>query len=204
MLLTKLLQATVSPALNRERFRILKQRRIDQLANNHKDKPYDQALSRQAELLLSDLWTNDQELAATQALSYDDLKAFSQRFVRQLDPVMLVHGNLSRASALNMETLVEGLLKGSDAIKVARPAVHALPEQQDLHFRWPVDHNDTGYVRYLQGKDSSFTEQGRYLLLGQLISTPFYESIRTQAAVGLYRLRHALPVAGNTRAGPGD
>ena len=47
-----------------------------------------------------------------------------------------------------------------------------------------VDHPDTGYTLYTQGKNTSFEERARFRLLAQIISSPFYEEIRTTRQLG--------------------
>lgn len=54
-----------------------------------------------------------------------------------------------------------------------------------------MDHPDTGYTLYMQGADTSFAERARYRLLAQIISSPFYEDIRTNRQLGY--IVYAMP-----------
>jgi len=47
-----------------------------------------------------------------------------------------------------------------------------------------VDHPDTGYTLYVQGENTSFEERAAFRLLGQIISSPFYEALRTNRQLG--------------------
>ncbi|HCW91758.1 MAG TPA: peptidase M16, partial [Marinobacter sp.] len=47
-----------------------------------------------------------------------------------------------------------------------------------------IDHPDTGYTLYMQGPDTSYQQRARYRLLGQVISSHFYEEIRTNRQLG--------------------
>ncbi len=185
VLLEKVLAAVMHPQLTEEQFRIHKQQLLDSLRNARQNQPYNQAMSRAQELLLSNLWTEDARLKAAQKLELADLKDFSSRFGKALQPVMLAHGNLSRASALTLASMASALtMDQAKQVDVARTRIFSLPSGTPLHFRWTVDHPDTGYVRYFQGSDTGFRQQARFMLLGQILSAPFYDALRTQQQLG--------------------
>jgi len=185
VLLEKVLAAVMHPQLSEAQFRIHKQQLLESLKNTRQNQPYNQAMSRTQELLLSNLWTDDARLKAARDLKLADLKRFSTRFGKALQPVMLAHGNLTRASALTLANMSTALtMEHAKLVDVPRTRVFSLPTNSNLHFRWPVDHPDTGYVRYFQGSDTSFRQQADFLLLGQVLSSPFYDSLRTRQQLG--------------------
>ena len=47
-----------------------------------------------------------------------------------------------------------------------------------------VSHPDTGYTLYVQGDTTATSERAVYRLLGQIISSPFYEELRTNRQLG--------------------
>jgi len=61
--------------------------------------------------------------------------------------------------------------------------VRQLPDNETL-VSIDVDHPDTGYTLYMQGDNTSFEERARFRLLAQIISSPFYEEIRTTRQMG--------------------
>ena len=185
VLLEKVLQALMQPNFDPQQFRIHKQQLLDSLSNARNNMPYQQALDRTQELLLSNLWDEQSRLKAAHALTLQDLEHFSRQFGKALEPVMLVDGNLSRASALGLASMVNALaLNHARAVEVPRSRVHALPTDTSLHFRWPVNHPDTGYVRYIQGTSTQYRERASFMLLGQILSSPFYDSLRTRQQLG--------------------
>ena len=185
VLLEKVLSALLHPELSPEQFRIHKQQLLDALNNGRHDPPYEQALSRLQELLLSNLWTEKARLAAAKDLRLEDLKGFSARFAKALEPVMLVNGNLTRASALNLTNLVDAMaMKDARLVQVARSRLYSLPADSPLQYRWQVDHPDTGYVHYYQGQNSRYALRAQFLVLGQILSAPFYDSLRTRQQLG--------------------
>ena len=74
-------------------------------------------------------------------------------------------------------------LSGSRTTDVPRSHVRRLPPGE-TRVSLTVDHPDTGYTLYLQGDDTGFAERARFRLLAQLISSPFYEDIRTNRQLG--------------------
>ena len=195
LLLTKVLQAIAHPSLKEERFRIERQQLIDNLRNSHKAIPYQQAMNQTQHLLISNLWSSDQQLAAARKVTFTDLKAYATGFSKQLHLVMLAHGNLTAAGALNMAQTSQAILLGnSERVDVPRSQIHALPAKADLHFDWPVDHPDTAYVRYIQGRNNSDAERARFLLMGQMLSSPFYNALRTQQQLGYIVFATPFPI----------
>ncbi len=64
-----------------------------------------------------------------------------------------------------------------------RSNIRQLPEGQTRAVL-DVAHQDTGYTLYLQGNDTSYEERARFRLLAQIVSSPFYEEIRTTRQLG--------------------
>jgi insulysin len=75
------------------------------------------------------------------------------------------------------------VLQDAEITEVARSQVKELPQGETTE-SIPVNHPDTGYTLYLQGTDTGFDERARYRLLGQVISSPFYEELRTNRQLG--------------------
>jgi insulysin len=183
-LLDALLKTTMDTELLETRFQIHRRQLIESLENARKDKPYNQALGLLSERLLKDLWPLEERLETARGLSFEDLEAFVPRFLSELDPVMLAHGNLTPAAGLNLGSLVKARLsEKTDFIVVPRSEVRRL-ESASNHLTLPVTHPDTGYVRYIQGADTSYDARAGYRLLSQLVSTPFYHSLRTEQQLG--------------------
>ena len=108
--------------------------------------------------------------------------AFGRELVRQTDPVMLAHGNLTEASALNLARQVKPWYW--TAGNAQRWNAQHPPATGRTNRRKDVAHQDTGYTLYLQGHDTSYEEQARFRLLAQIVSNPFYEEIRTTRQLG--------------------
>lgn len=183
-LLDSLLQTTLNTRLDKDRFELHRQQLIDSLENTRKDKPYTQALGLLSEKLITDLWPLNEQLEAARSLTFEDLQAFVPRFLEKLDPVMLAHGNLTPAAALNLGSQVSArLTQKAEFTDVERTDVRRL-EPGTTALTLPVKHSDTGYVRYVQGADTSYPARAGYRLAAQLVGTPFYHSLRTEQQLG--------------------
>lgn len=183
-LMNRILSQFSAPTITEQRFNIARQQLIDGLMNQSRDRPVEQASEVIQSALIEGAWTTGEKLAAARQVTFDELQRFTHTLTSQVDPVMLVHGNLTEASALNLANMAKALvLEDSKLTEVPRSGVRSLPKgETDATVQ--VDHPDTGYVLYLQGDSTSFAERARFMLLGQIIGAPFYEQIRTQQQLG--------------------
>ncbi|MCH8499541.1 MAG: insulinase family protein [Marinobacter sp.] len=182
-LLGQVLLQVAEPRITEARFETARQRLMDNLRNNSRQRPFQQASQLIQNLLLENTWTDEEKLAAAEQLTVDDLRAYAIRFATSADPVMLVHGNLTEAAALNLANQAHALVLDSRAhVEVPRSQVRRLGQAHTP--RLQVEHPDTGFVLYVQGANRSYQERAIYRLLSQIASSPFYESLRTQQQLG--------------------
>ncbi|KAA1171199.1 peptidase M16 [Marinobacter salinexigens] len=183
-LINQILLQVANPALTTQRFEIARQNLVDNLQNKAKNRPVEQTSEFIQTALIEGAWSTEAKLEAAQQVTLEELKSFSDTFLAKVDPVMLAHGNLSEASALNLSRQVQAfVLKGSEPTKVKRSQVRQLPDDE-TRVDLAVSHPDTGYTLYMQGENTSFEERARFRLLAQIISSPFYEDIRTNRQLG--------------------
>lgn len=183
-LLNRILFQVGDPLLTEQRFRIARQNLIDNLQNQAKNRPVEQTSEFVQTALIEGAWSTDEKLAAAREITLDELRSFARNLLTEVDPVMLAHGNVTESYALNLARQVEAIvLDDSRLAEVPRSQVRQLPGEEIL-VSLVVDHPDTGYTLYMQGDNTSFAERARYRLLGQIISSPFYEEIRTNRQLG--------------------
>lgn len=184
VLLGRVLTQVADPLLSARRFDIARNQLLDSLRNKAKARPVEQTGEFVQTTLIEGAWSIDAQIAAAENVRFEDLQRFATRFLDQLDPVMLAHGNLTEAAALNLAQQVNAfLLDHSESVTVARNGVRELPAGE-TRIALEVHHPDTGYTLYLQGQNTGYDERARYRLLSQLIAAPFYEDIRTQRQMG--------------------
>jgi len=183
-LMARLLTQVADPTLTEQRFRIARQNMIDSLQNKAKERPVQQTSERIQSLLIEGAWSTEEKLKAAREVTLDELSSFADAFLSQVDPVMLAHGNMTQASALNLTSRIHAMvLDESELVTVERSHVRALPEGETV-LPMEVDHPDTGYTLYVQGDNTGFEERATFRLLGQIISSPFYEELRTNRQLG--------------------
>lgn len=183
-LANQILLEFANPALTEQRFRIARQNLMDALENKSKERPVQQTSEFVQTALLEGTFPAEERLAAARDVTLNELRGFAGSFLARTDPVMLAHGNLTQASALNMARQVQALvLNDHQRTNVDRARIRQLPPSQTAA-HLAVEHPDTGYTLYLQGNNTSYAERARYRLLAQIISSPFYEEIRTTRQLG--------------------
>ena len=183
-LLRQILQQVANPELTQQRFNIARQNLVDSLVNESRNRPSEQIANYIQTALLEGAWQTEDKLNAAQKVTLNDLQAFQQQLVTGLDPVMLVHGNLSAASALNMAQQTRALIMAdSQYTNVERSRIRQIPTGE-TRVSMDISHPDAGYALYLQGTNTSLAERAQYRLLTQIVRSPFYKNIRTQRQLG--------------------
>lgn len=156
----------------------------DDLANAAERPPYEIASGRVQEQLLENVFPHAARLREARRIEPDDLRRYTQRFYRALDPVMLVHGNMTRAAALNIRSRVTSrVMDEVESTEVPRTRVRKLAEGEQV-VDVSVRHSDQGYLRYFQGQDGDYATRAEFRLIAQLLSSPFYERLRTNQQMG--------------------
>jgi len=157
---------------------------VDSLVNESRNRPSEQIANYIQTALLEGAWQTEDKLNAAQKVTLNDLQAFQRQLVTGLDPVMLVHGNLSAASALNMAQQTRALIMAdSQYTNVERSRIRQIPAGE-TRVSMDISHPDAGYALYLQGTNTSLAERAQYRLLTQIVRSPFYKNIRTQRQLG--------------------
>ncbi|MDO6443602.1 insulinase family protein [Marinobacter sp. 2_MG-2023] len=183
-LMNRILMQVSAPDITRQRFDIARQNMIDGLKNKAKDRPVEQTSEFIQTALMEDTWSTEEKLQAAREVTLDELRSFAETLLSQVDPVLMAHGNITEAYTLNLAQQIDAIVLGkSDFVEVERSRMRKLPAEEML-VSLNVDHPDTGYTLYMQGKNTSFEERARFRLLAQIISSPFYKDIRTTRQLG--------------------
>ncbi len=184
-LLTRIVETLRHPRIDAERFAILKERRLRALRNVKHDRPYSRAMSELTRLLLDPSWTEAERIAALEPLSAGDLRAFIPRLLAGVGVTALSHGDVYRGEALALARIVDAsLLDGSEPAPVADGQVVRLSAGDRYLRDLEVEHDDSAIVAYFQGPDKNMATRGRFALLSQVLSSPFYNDLRTEQQLG--------------------
>jgi secreted Zn-dependent insulinase-like peptidase len=191
VLMTRILTQVASPDITEQRFDIARDRLIDNLMNKAKNRPVDQTSEYIQTALIEGTWSTQDKLEAARSVTVDELRSFADNFLSEVDPVMLAHGNLTEATALNLARQVNAsVLRNSKLTDVPRSRLRELPGSETVA-GIAVDHPDTGYTLYAQGNNTSFAERATYRLLAQIVASRFFDELRTNQQLGY--IVYAMP-----------
>jgi secreted Zn-dependent insulinase-like peptidase len=108
---------------------------------------------------------------------------------------VLSHGNRRADEALAMAQTVNRVLRHN--AEVAEPAsidVVQLNPQETLVQTLELEHDDSAVTLYLQGEDTQPGTRAAYMLLGEMLSAPFYTELRTEQQLGYVVFASAMPL----------
>ena len=182
--LVETLRGLVDSEFQQSRFDDLKRRYRDQLLNQFKDKPVSQ-LQRLLYRALMPEPSLDEKVAAVDKLTLQELKNFARKLYQKAELRVLSHGNVSESQAIALAQKIAQVLaiKNSGAFAPDTQIVR-LEAGDQLRLDASIEHNDSAYIRYLQGPDDSFSTRAATALLAEILSAPFYTQLRTEQQLG--------------------
>lgn len=193
-LLNQVVQTLKHPQISEERFTFIKHEMIRDLNNFNHKRPYKQILSELTSLLLQNYWDNQQQLAALETVELADLREFTPVLLGKLEIIALAHGNVYREEVLEVASALEDmLLKGSQPGTVPAGQVVKL-QGQEMVRQLSIDHGDSAISVYFQGADTSFRSKAEFKLLAYVLSSPFFQDLRTEQQLGYVVFSAALPI----------
>ncbi|WP_456376521.1 insulinase family protein [Thiolapillus sp.] len=185
VLLEKVLSTLKNPDLPEDRFQLYKDKRQRNLANQALERPYVQILGERSRRLLTPSWSPEQKLEALESLRRKDLQAYASHLFDQVEVRVLAYGNITAKEAEAMNAVLNReLLSASRLTDVPEPRLTIIPKGETLSYRYAVDHPDSAVVISYQGDEKSIAEQARWRLLGQILASPFFNSLRTEQQLG--------------------
>ena len=180
ILLSDILEALAHPQWDAARFERIQQGLSRDMSNFAQQYPFRQVMAS-FNAMIKGQWTPLQKVAAVENLSMPELKLFADKLMRNLSLEVLISGNHDQKSAAK---LVSDLSTWAELKQVrVKQSVAKLPLGQQLA-QIPVDHTDAAVMLYLQGRDDSLTERAHILLVGEMLASPFYTSVRTEKQLG--------------------
>lgn len=195
ILLEAVLKAFVDADFDQERFDIIKAEMIRGLENAGIQMPYVRLYQKVQGLLVSPHWSEDQQIAALEAISLDEVEAFIPRMLQDLNLQAFYHGNVLEADARHMLDIVTRYLDVTPAtVDPPFGVVTKMPAGERVELEVDVDHDDSAIVIYMQGPDDSLRTQATVTLLGTILRTPFFDTLRTEQQLGYVVSAGTMPV----------
>lgn len=180
LLLADILAVLTRPEWDEQRFNQLKEARLRRWSNFQREYPFRQLMSGLYSML-SGRWMPTQKVPVLEQVDMQRLQSFVADLFREGELRILVSGNHSEQGAAEFVELVSESLNLKD---VSNPSRVARLEVAALGAQLPVDHDDAALVLYVQGADDSLEERARFALLGEMLSAPFYNDLRTEKQLG--------------------
>lgn len=185
VLLERVLATMTDLEVRPDRFEHFRSELLRDLRNTRQDRPYQQAMAELRRLLETSEFPLDDLIEATEAADRAALLEWMPRALEGPRTVALFHGNLTRDRALALaEALAEGVAAPDAPGATLDPALVRLPEAEAVHRRVEIDHPDAALALYVQGRDQSWDERARYGLLAHMLSTPYFNALRTERQFG--------------------
>ena len=193
-LANKMLDQLLATEIQPDQFQRIQQSLEQSLANQSRDRLPQQMVRQLFTQSISPAWTAEQQLDALQEIQHQDLVAFIPSFTSQLYIQLLAWGNTSNEA---IEQLAEDLQERLKP-ELTREEVDLLQVRQIPAGQWSqkldIDHNDRGLLFYIQGRDTSPSEEAHLRLLSQLQSAAFFHELRTEQQLGYAVFSNYLPL----------
>jgi insulysin len=182
-LLEDILGALENPQWEQARFDRIQQTMFRELNNFRREYPFRQVVASLYSMIKGQ-WTALQKASAVNQLTMPELAGMVEGLSANLQLKVLISGNHSQQSA---EAVVASLSSWTElkALQPSQSVVKLLPASQKAYSaQIPVDHNDAALMLYVQGRNDSLRERAHMLLIGEMLSAPFYTSLRTEKQLG--------------------
>lgn len=159
---------------------------LRQYNNMSMDSPYRKLMKQLPAMVFSPYWTPEvlaETLTQTDRAQYDEASAVLFDDARL---EVLVYGNYDKKSAIKIGKRLEKLVSGKKAARDVDPnkVVKLAGGAENFWLSLPVEHADAGVVYYVQGLDDLLVTNAKMQVLQQLVSTPFYATLRTEKQLG--------------------
>jgi insulysin len=161
------------------------------LENNLKARPFQRTVAELKNFLIDPSFSDTDLLPLLSDVTLKDVQAFAAGFDSKLASVTYVHGAMSAEDAQQLGALVSHYYPA----RIAYPATSRLVHTPKGKYQQEVsqDHPDKVMTLYIQGTDSSDLERAEFGLLAQMISSPYYQYMRTEQQLGYIVFATALP-----------
>ena len=181
-LMERLLASMKAPQVSEQQFARYKASLQRRLENQLKSKPYERSIAELKQWLYQPSFSEQQLLSALDNVSLEDVTTFGQSLQQASATRFYVHGNLNREQS---NAIADQLKAQYPPVKseMVTTRITRVPDGQFQH-DMGLDHQDTNITLYVQGSDNSDMTRARMALLGQILSAPYYQYMRTEQQLG--------------------
>ncbi|XP_067091869.1 insulin-degrading enzyme isoform X1 [Osmerus mordax] len=191
ILLRKIIEKMATFEIDEKRFDIIKEAYMRSLNNFRAEQPHQHAMYYLRLLMTEVAWTKDELKEALDDVTLARLKAFIPQLLSRLHIETLLHGNITKESALGMMQMVEDKLIEHAHTKPLLPSqLIRYREVQVPDGGWYVYqqrnevHNNCGIEIYYQTDMQSTHDNMLLELYCQIINEPCFNTLRTKEQLG--------------------
>ncbi|XP_059421799.1 insulin-degrading enzyme isoform X1 [Carassius carassius] len=191
ILLKKIIEKMATFEIDEKRFDIIKEAYMRSLNNFRAEQPHQHAMYYLRLLMTEVAWTKDELRDALDDVTLPRLKAFIPQLLSRLHIEALLHGNITKQSALGMMQMLEDTLIEHAHTKPLLPSqLIRYREVQVPDGGWYVYqqrnevHNNCGIEIYYQTDMQNTHENMLLELFCQIISEPCFNTLRTKEQLG--------------------
>ena len=186
--------------VNEEEFSRYKAQLKRRLENQLKAKPYERTISELRRWLRNPSFSQQELIAALETVSLNDILAFNNRLKQSLYIDSYVHGTLEPKAAKAISEVLKQAYQPT-GIRIPPAKIGRVPNNQKQERDKISVKNSNQYIQtieqqhpdnaaslYIQGqqfeKMTSDKARAHYALLAQIISSPYYQWLRTEKKLG--------------------
>jgi secreted Zn-dependent insulinase-like peptidase len=176
------------------RFAGIKSELLRELGNSRRDRPYTQLAEALQNALVRNSWPDETLAAALDGVGPADLERWLAGLREGAAIEVLAHGNFLPDEALALGERIRGGLRVSGTPAAPAIEVRELAAGEAGAMR-PIDHPDSAAILYLQGRATDRAERARIALAGQMLSSAFFDELRTERQLGYAVFLQPMPLA---------
>ena len=170
---------------NAARFGDIKRAALRDWENARRKAPYSFLYDEVKHLLYRPDWSDAELLAAAASVRLSDLMGYRREFLSALRARLLVYGSSSPEQARGLLDALAPVLRGAgEDVAVPEAGLVELGSQERWRHAVSLPHSDAAIAYYVQGDGDSNEQRVRMGLTGQIIATPYYQSLRTDQQFG--------------------
>ena len=172
--------------VSEEEFQRYKAQLKRRLENQLKAKPYERTISELRRWLRNPSFSQQEMIAALETVTLKDVLAFNQRLKTSLYVDGYVHGTLEPEAAKAISEVLKKAYQ-PNGNRIAPAKISKVPNNNFVQ-SIEQQHPDSAMTLYIQGQqfDEMTSDKARahYALLAQIISSPYYQWLRTEKKLG--------------------
>lgn len=179
--LKNIMQASVT----KDRFYSLKSMLLDRYKDYKNMKPFEIAMSEGSSILLKGSYTNEEILSALEIIDHEDFIRYSNALKSSFIKITgLVEGNINKSDVELYQQAIDHYLIFNKQLEAPTIENVSLTEGRKYWETYPSDKSAKALISFFPINRYDSETKAKLLLLGSIISSPFYDSLRTHQQVG--------------------